>query len=298
MEYDYDLSEVIIGGELSLATRNSVHGWVLLADRVESLRVELTGNACEELAGRTIRFHHTSKRPDFSRRLAQLNGMVTQRHIGVVGAIRHEGDCLDLEWYCQSGRIGARLQGFIVEIDPKEPAESCRAFEDYMQEEVEEPEGFEESGLFESFDDFLHDDNEPSYQEFVAKMEKFEETVIEGKGESVRIGSLFDEHHWPKPEGLTEDAAQEVMSRVLATLARFNVAFDMCPKCTWQHAYQLIHDKLADEEFYPVMKGSDWISHYGASDFCGPCQEEFEKECESMELFEDDNDVDIESLNG
>ncbi len=277
--YDYDLSAAIIGGELYAKTKNSVHGWVLLADRQPSMRVELTGNACDALAGHVIRFYHPTRRSDFSKRITTLNGMVADRQIGVVSSMEQKGDVFSMEWYSQSGRIIANLQDFVVEIDPSEPAESCVQFGDHLQEPEYDCGDDDPFGLF---GDYLKTDD-PSYDEFVKEMDKFE-NIVDGNDQGIRIGSLFDEYGWSSPDGLTEDDAQELMMRVLATLARFNVAFHMCPKCTWKHAYQLIYDKLADEEFHPGMKGSGWVSHYSAEELCQPCIEEFEKEWDQTDI--------------
>ncbi len=137
----FRIGEYVTGGELGNLRRNSIFGWIEFAPDY-GVRIELTGNFPEELAGKKIRFT-VPKEPlcqpgEFPEAIEKL----ADRQIGVIGDVvlrhvkvpdlpidefykldkaaqqehTHEKNSLYLEWYSQNGRVVAELVDPSIEI--------------------------------------------------------------------------------------------------------------------------------------------------------------------------------------
>jgi hypothetical protein len=138
------IGDFVLSGELRNTRRNGVFGWIEFAPDY-GIRIELTGNFTNSLAGKHLRFQGPKAQaqilptpedlPDFVNDLAN-------RQIGVVGEVQlkkvqvpdmpleqfsnlspgemqsHlvEKDCLYLEWFSQNGRVVAELYDPQVEF--------------------------------------------------------------------------------------------------------------------------------------------------------------------------------------
>ena len=290
---DYDIGHLVACGELFAKKRNSVHGWLGLRDREVPVPFELTGNVSPELVGHHLRFRAVDDTPELGKTFPELRGFVG-RHVGVVENISiylptddeiEQGahPALHLEWFSQSGHVRARLEFPVLEIDPPEtegdaepaadaepsadagPAADAAEGGPWTPPDLEWQPGIKE---LEEWAQGLDGEEDP-----LADIRLLDD-LIENKKPGMRIGSLFDEYGLPSLEEITEGEARKGMKKILAVLARFGVAFHMCENCTWKHAYALISEHLAEEQFYPQLKGTEWVQHYLAEELCAPCRDE------------------------
>ncbi len=302
---DYDLGEHVVCGEIRAMEKNVVMGWLGFRGRHTQTTFELTGNVDSTLFDHTTQFEIQQEYEPADNESNPALKNFFDRHIGVVEriALEEDGDqkTIHLEWFSQNGRVRLRVNDVDIFVDPDDSSEEAVEPFPFMEDDISLPsdEWQPDTDGFELMDDPFGL-GPPEKDDFVREMELIDE-VIEGKHQDIRIGSLFDEYGLPAPDKLDEDAAHVQMKRILAVLARFNVSFRMCPKCTWQHAYKLVHDKLFDEKLHPIMKGSSWIQHYLASELCEPCIKEFEAELDpefGPPAWPEDNDDDVDNILG
>lgn len=264
-----DIGHLVVCGDINATTRNTIHGWIGLRDRESQSMIEFTGNAEGELAGHRVRFEARDDRMAVGYPFRELRSF-PDHSIGVVK--RADLQCgddgvytLHLEWYGQGGHTLVRLDTPYLEVDP---------------------EGYESPEFGRDPADMLPGDYQslapgsappPEGEDFVADLRMFDD-LIESNAPGIRIGSLFDEYGLAPPEELDEEGARTALERILGTLALFGVAFHMCPKCTWHHAYGLVYHKLSQEHFHPELKGTGWIQNFLAIELCPFCVNEFDEE--------------------
>lgn len=114
------IGDYVISGELRNTRRNGVYGWVEFAPNY-GIRIELTGNFAQSLAGKHIRFRiaDADEKPELDiEDLPEPLDVIADRQIGVVGEVylRHAedagdktGQCLCLEWFSQNGQVVAEI---------------------------------------------------------------------------------------------------------------------------------------------------------------------------------------------
>ncbi len=213
---------------------------------------------------------------------------------------------LYLEWYSQNARVVLEITGFQieqVEINPElagqtppEPASDGPGIvevrlDDQGQADVRElsapgPDEEEEAagpadpyGLFP--DDLqAHLDRETAWQgdaehveldRAMYETELMDDLIENDPGQPV--GSLLDGLKDPTPADMLDDHQCEVaLMSILMQLAMFGVAFDVCEHLSPREAYRvLIEQVLPDASVYPQLRGTQWVQHYGTSDYCPKC---------------------------
>jgi hypothetical protein len=103
------------------------------------------------------------------------------------------------------------------------------------------------------------------------------------RGEDVPVGSLFDPPmQLPSVEQLDQmdDAeAEAVFKALLARLALYGVALDMCEHYTPRAAYRLLVEEIGPEEgVFPELQQTQWVQHFMTHEFCDQCDARFEEE--------------------
>lgn len=101
------------------------------------------------------------------------------------------------------------------------------------------------------------------------------------RGEDVPVGSLFDPPmQLPSVEQLDQmdDAeAEAVFKTLLARLALYGVALDMCEHYTPRAAYRLLVEEIGPEEgVFPELQQTQWVQHFMTHEFCDQCAAELE----------------------
>ena len=104
-------------------------------------------------------------------------------------------------------------------------------------------------------------------------------------GPSVPVCNIFEEPmRLPPVEGLSDEQAETALKTVLTQLALFGIALDMCEHYTPRDAYRLlVEEVLCDEEVFPPLRGTQWVTHFMTSEFCEICQREIQRELEEFE---------------
>jgi hypothetical protein len=137
------IHEHVVRGEIDNRVKGRVRGQVWLAGRVEPLRLDLTGNACEDLAGCLLRFANRGTSVPFTEgdgplpmQEGSIGDLTASRKVRVfdipideaLEALRrgdkppeHMANCLYLEWFSHSnGRVVIESTEFDLEISPPE----------------------------------------------------------------------------------------------------------------------------------------------------------------------------------
>ncbi len=122
----WNLSDVVVFGEIINTRANSVHGYLAFRDRDQPVLVQLTGNCGPELAGRHLRFEvRPGSQPaqyqfDFGRFAMQQVGPTGKMTIEHVAQTDPGADAppprLYLEWFSQNGRVIIDLVDPILEF--------------------------------------------------------------------------------------------------------------------------------------------------------------------------------------
>ncbi len=125
------------------------------------------------------------------------------------------------------------------------------------------------------------------------EMELMDDLIESGPG--VELVDIFDEPlQLPSPDQLTDEhQAETALKTLLAQLALYGIALDVCEHYTPIEAYRLLIERICREETaYPELRGTGWVQHFATSDFCTECQAEFEREFEESERRRQDHNSD------
>lgn len=109
--------------------------------------------------------------------------------------------------------------------------------------------------------------------------------LIEG-GPGIELVHIFDGPiKLPRPEQVeSEEEAEASLKTVLAQMALYGIALDVCKHYTPRETYRLLVEKICPgETAYPELRGTGWVQHFSTSDFCPECEAEFEREFEESE---------------
>ena len=106
------------------------------------------------------------------------------------------------------------------------------------------------------------------------------DTLIES-GLDVPVGSLFDPPmRLPSVEqvaALPDAEAEQVLRSLLARLALYGIALDVCEHYTPQEAYRLLVERICPEEgVFPELGQTQWVQHFMTHEFCDRCTAELE----------------------
>ena len=118
----------------------------------------------------------------------------------------------------------------------------------------------------------------------VYEMELMDDLIESSDG--VPLDEIFDGPvKLPRPEQLADDeAAEAALKTLLAQLALFGIALDVCEHFTPRDAYRLLLEEICPEQTaYPELRNTQWVQHFMTSEFCPECEAEFDREYEEYE---------------
>ena len=113
------------------------------------------------------------------------------------------------------------------------------------------------------------------------EMELMDDLIETSDG--VRLDEIFDGPvKLPRPEQLGDDQeAEAALKTLLAQLAQFGIALDVCEHFTPRDAYRLLLEEICPQQTaYPELRNTQWVQHFMTSEFCPQCAAEFDREFE------------------
>jgi len=224
--------------------------------------------------------------------------------------------CLTLEWFSQNGRVLIQLVDPEIdrleyvdvplpydEVDPREaePEEEIGSVlgiamvqrdddgnieirEGEFSGPEEEAEGEDDPyGLFPK-DLQGHIDHEMGTEEdggkdaFIAEMELMDTLMEESEGDTL-ASFVVGASQLPDPDTLDERQAEAKAMGILAQLAMYGIALDLCEHSTPLKIYRtLVEDILPNGRAHRELRGTGWVHHECMYEHCEQCQAEFEAE--------------------
>ena len=166
--------------------------------------------------------------------------------------------------------------------------------EQQIDKELEDPYGLIPKELQRQFDSqafetdrALETDDDTSRT--IRELELMDDLIENSPGEP--LVTIFDNPvRLPHPDRLDDEGAEQALKSLLAQLALFGIAVDICEHFTPRDAYRLLVEKICPEErAYPELRHTQWVQHFATSDFCEKCEEEFERDFERNERRRKDN---------
>jgi len=171
------------------------------------------------------------------------------------------------------------------------------AGEEEPDEEEDDPYGLFPKDLERQFDAeayqidrALEDDEEKS--QALRELELMDDLIENSPGEP--LVTIFDDPvRLPRPDQLGDEEAEEALRALLAELALFGIALDICEHFTPREAYRLLVEEICPEErAYPELRNTQWVQCFSTSDFCEACEAEFDREFEEYERRRKENPSD------
>lgn len=238
--------------------------------------------------------------------------------------------CLHLEWFSQNGRVVVELLDPVIEFvefedfnvrrngpaavlpaeeeipgrpgpngapalpDEKDESDLEGLLSDFETEEEEDPYGLFPKDLQLQLDlgtpdtdwSSLEDEDKP---QMIRDLELMDDLIENSPG--VPLSELFDNPvKCPLPDQLDDEQVEAALKSLLAELALFGVALDICEHFTLRDAYRLLLEQICPEErAYPELRNTQWVQHHSTSDYCDQCQAEFDREFENYDRSLDEN---------
>lgn len=223
--------------------------------------------------------------------------------------------CLYLEWFSQNGRISMELVDPILEfveyqpLHGDSPAEGAVAPGEERAEDAA-PAPTDDGPVvdcqqYEPFFEDSEDDKDDPYELFpqelqlqfemsadetdwgqddedkpqvIREMELMDDLIENSPG--VPLSELFDGPlKCPLPDQLGDQEVEAALKMLLAQLALYGVALDVCEHFTPREVYRLLLEKVCPEEHaYPELRNTQWVQHYSTSDYCERCRADVEQE--------------------
>lgn len=88
----------------------------------------------------------------------------------------------------------------------------------------------------------------------------------------------------PAVDELDDRQVEHLLKVLLAELALYGVALDMCEHFTPRDAYRLLVEQLRTEDrFHPELRGTGWVQHFSTWESCDECKAEMDREFEEEE---------------
>jgi hypothetical protein len=110
----------------------------------------------------------------------------------------------------------------------------------------------------------------------IRELELMDDLIESGPGDPLST-ILGDTVKLPKPAEVDDRRAEQELKLLLARLALYGIALDICEHFTAAEAYRVLVERIGPEECaYPELRGTQWVQHYSTSDFCQACQAEFD----------------------
>ena len=229
----------------------------------------------------------------------------------------HTAECLYLEWFSQNGRVVVELMDPQIEFVEDEEEDSAIATDG--DADAQDVFGIDASSPFDSdrveiddlFDVDTDDDDDPygllpdelqneldvqaleldraalkPDEDTARAMRELElmDDLIENS-DGVPVGQVFDSPvKLPKPDDLTEENAEKVLKQLLAQLALYGIALNVCEHFTPLEAYRLLVERICHEEgAFPELRQTQWVQHYATWEYCKKCEAELEEEWEQRQ---------------
>lgn len=119
--------------------------------------------------------------------------------------------------------------------------------------------------------------------EAIREMELMDDLIENSPGEPV--GEIFDRPvRLPLPDDIDDGQAELALKSLLAEMALFGIALDICEHFTPRDAYRLLVEEICKEErAYPELRQTQWVQQFMTSEFCPTCEAEFDREYEDRE---------------
>ena len=110
------------------------------------------------------------------------------------------------------------------------------------------------------------------------ELELMDDLIENGPGEP--IISIFDAPvKLPSPDKLEDAEAEDALKTLLAQLALYGIALDVCEHFTPRDCYRLLIENICREEHvYPELRDTQWVQHFATGDYCDACLAEFDEE--------------------
>jgi hypothetical protein len=108
--------------------------------------------------------------------------------------------------------------------------------------------------------------------------------MLEGKHD-VPIQTIFDPPLKIYPaDKLDDQQVAEALRTVLARLAEYGIALDMCQHYSPRDAYRLLLQEILPKHgTYPQLRATGFVQHYMTSEYCEKCDAEFDAEWQARE---------------
>ncbi len=214
--------------------------------------------------------------------------------------------CLYLEWWGQNGRVTVELVDPIIEFieaDEEEALKPEREHErdlDLTEDDEDVPfetwtDGFEEEdededayGLIpeelqrqldgEARQTDLSIQAEDDESDVIRELELMDDLIERGEGDP--IGTILEETvKLPPADSLDDEQAERELKKLLALLARYNIALAICEHFTPRDAYRLLLEHiLLEETAHPELRATQWVQHFMTAEYCKECEAEMERE--------------------
>ena len=151
--------------------------------------------------------------------------------------------------------------------DDDEPDDPYGLFPENLEEQLEPPlpPPWEKAG-----------DEDAS--EVIREMELMDDLIENSPGEPV--GEIFDRPmRLPLPDDVDDAQAELALKSLLAEMALYGIALDICQHYTPRDAYRLLVEEICREQrAYPELRQTQWVQQFMTSEFCEACDAEFDRE--------------------
>lgn len=231
---------------------------------------------------------------------------------------------LYLEWYSQNGRVVIEMVDPVIEWDEggEPPAEVPEpgdqdeeapdlsagpeigivrrtedgdveewegSVADYLaeREEEEDPYGLFPEELRRSLDRQARQADEAAMsdedREMIREMELMDDLIEHSDGEPL-ISFLQTPKAYPHPDQLSDEEVEGALKAMLAELALWGIALDVCEHFTPRDTYRLlVEELLPNHRAHPELRGTGWVTHFSTWEFCPQCEAEAEREYEEYQ---------------
>lgn len=128
------------------------------------------------------------------------------------------------------------------------------------------------------------------------ELELMDKLLASGEGEP--ISGLFETPmKLLGPDQLGDDEVEGALKTLLAQLALYGIALDICEHFTPRDAYRLLVEEICrTQTAYPELRRTQWVQQFTTAEFCAACEAELEREFE--EKHRPDNNADLSDDTG
>ncbi|MCA9184156.1 MAG: hypothetical protein R3E01_33835 [Pirellulaceae bacterium] len=267
------LGQWVQHGELWCQRRYSVGGCLRFGGDHPLMQLELTGQSQGILRGRRVVFRPLWNSVDYLHESNKEGGTtcvatgLVWHQVGPTGRVeleiadgseRHGAGTLRLEWCGQNGPVVVNMPRIEFQFIDSDLAGPPHLSEPFVLTDL--PDHVEPFDLSDPFDP-------PDLFEFAEA--------------NVLITDLFEEPvRFPPAKRLNDAQAERQLKRLLAKLARYGIALEVCDHFTPRDCYRLLTEVICvKQRVYPETAGTAWIQSFSTWEFCETCLTDFQ-ECE------------------